>query len=509
MSDRRGNVWPEQITQPSLRIVVDTEPPALQLAAALDATGQVVIKYEARDATLKTQTLRLEAQTGTGDWQRLAVGPPDLNQPDRLVGQLAWRPTTASGAVKFRAAVEDAAGNPATAATEASLAGPVLEPALGPQLAPPNVDGPEMVGPSFDSQSASPPADRPRMPLDWPSNNRLVAEQRAPASPPPSSNAYTSSSAAAAASVSAEVEFRAVGNATPSSDAPALLPTTPASDNGGWTQQPASSAAYSPSPFPTASAASTSATNASAANRVAPDTGSLTPPASGAVGSIWVNSLTFDLDYDIQTVGPWGVAKVELWGTKDGGRVWQSLGLDQDNRSPMRVTVPAKGVYGFRIVVDGGNGVAAPTPQAGEQPELIVGVDMSAPQAELRAPELGQGPLAGHVLVRWSATDSNLAPRPIGLFYSAAAEGPWTTIATDLDNAGEYAWRLGRDAPPRVFLRLEARDEAGNVGIQQSPTAVDLNLPRPTGRLRNVRPVQNEADPDRYRTASSARPAES
>jgi hypothetical protein len=194
---------------------------------------------------------------------------------------------------------------------------------------------------------------------------------------------------------------------------------------------------------------------------------------------------------------------VELWGTKDGGRTWQSLGVDQDNRSPLRVTVPAAGVYGFRILVDGGNGVAAPPPRAGEAPEMVVAVDLAAPQAELRVAEPGQAPFAGQVIIRWSAQDENLAPRPIGLFFSASVEGPWATIATDIDNTGEYAWRLGRDAPPQVFVRMEVRDLAGNVEVCQSPTAINLNLPRPTGRLRNVRPV--DADADRYRTASGPR----
>jgi hypothetical protein len=523
MVDRRGKLYPEQIAQPLLRVVVDTQPPALQLSASLNPSGQIDLRYEGRDTRLKPQSLRIEAQGENGQWQHIAAGPPDVNQPDRLLGQAAWRPPTTRAALKFRVAIDDAAGNQGTAVAEASLAGPVSSPSFGPSLgpslaAPAGADGPSLIGPSDDLQATTPTATSasPRTPtlsgrssLEWPTNNSLVADtHRTGGATPPFQNVYTSGAASGAAAPPAASAPGAQFNANDPIAAPSLLPATtplgsalsgaagvaaPALNNEGWT------GARTPSVPIASPGAATFGPPPSSANA-----------ATGASGTPWVNSLTFDLDYDIQTVGPWGVAKVELWGTKDGGRVWQSLGLDQDNRSPMRVTVPAQGVYGFRIVVDGGNGVAAPTPQAGEQPELIVGVDMSAPQAELRAPELGQGPLAGHVLVRWSVADSNLAPRPIGLFYSASAEGPWTTIATDLDNAGEYAWRLGRDAPPRVFLRLEARDEAGNVAIQQSPAAVDLNLPRPTGRLRNVRPVQsqNETDPDRYRTASGARPAE-
>jgi hypothetical protein len=501
MSDRRGQWWPEQIAQPLLRVVVDTQPPALQLSAALDATGQVLVKYEARDARLKPHTLRLEAQTDAGSWQRAPLGPPDLSQPDRLVGQFAWRPPVSGGSVKFRAAIEDAAGNSGTSATEASLVGPALDPSLGPQLAPPDLEGPTMIGPSFETQAAQ-PAGSLRSPLEWPSNNVFAADRRRGAgqavagahgfaessvAAPPVQNVYTGPPSAADAGTESAAD-------APGDAAPALLPSQtpiagPLPVDGGW-------AHTSPvAPAPRSTAASFPASRPSTANA---------PGADG--GATWVNSLTFDLDYDIQTVGPWGVAKVELWGTKDGGRQWQSLGVDQDNRSPMRVTVPAAGKYGFRILVDGGNGASAPTPQPGDSPELIVGVDLTPPRAELRLADPGQGPFAGQVIIRWSAQDENLAARPIALFYSASPEGPWSTIATDIDNSGEYSWRLGREAPARVFLRLEVRDLAGNVEVRQSPTAIDLNVPRPTGRLRSVRPVESESD--RYHTASGVRPAE-
>ena len=41
-----------------------------------------------------------------------------------------------------------------------------------------------------------------------------------------------------------------------------------------------------------------------------------------------VNARTFDVEYDLQAVGSWGVAKVELWGTQDGGKTWVSYGVD-------------------------------------------------------------------------------------------------------------------------------------------------------------------------------------
>jgi hypothetical protein len=179
-----------------------------------------------------------------------------------------------------------------------------------------------------------------------------------------------------------------------------------------------------------------------------------------------------------------------------------NFGADADNRSPMRVTVPGAGVYGFRLVVNSANGAPAPTPVGGDQPELVIGVDLQQPQGDLQAAEIGQGSLSDHLIIRWTAADDNLEARPVGLFYSTEPQGPWTTIATDIDNSGQYAWRLLRQLPEKLYLRLEIRDKAGNVAIRVSPAPVVLILPQPTGRLRSVRPVQE--DPSRFRTALGA-----
>jgi hypothetical protein len=494
MVDRRGNAWPEQIVQPLLRVIVDTTLPTVVLQASPGESGQIVLHYEARDASegkLKPESLRLEVQAESGAWQRLPTGPPDLSEPGRLSGQAVWQVPTSRGA-RFRATVEDAAGNVATAETAAPLAGPVLDGAAGPPMAPlAAFDDASRNAPSWREAASPPaalsPAAASPVGIDWPTSNSTSAlasssSRSTPGSlahrdaPPPLFAPPDDPFVAASAASTASAEGSARGQLASTGAAPPLLSQSspPASQPAsGWTTT------ASPSQSPASGA-----------------------DAQAAAPTPWVNSLSFDVDYDIQTVGPWGVAKVQLWGTRDGGQQWINLGVDPDNRSPMRVTVPTAGVYGFRMVVDGGNGAAAPAPLAGDRPELMVGVDMTPPQAELRPAELGQGPLAGHLLVRWSAQDERLAARPVGLFYAASADGPWATVATDLDNTGEYAWQLLRDTPPRVVLRLEVRDAAGNVTVKQTPAPIELDLPRPSGRLRNVRPVQEP--PHQFRTAAGA-----
>ena len=180
----------------------------------------------------------------------------------------------------------------------------------------------------------------------------------------------------------------------------------------------------------------------------------------------YVPSRTFALEYQLQDVGRWGVSRVELWGTRNGGKVWRRYSQDDDLRSPLRVTVDEEGVYGFRIVAEGAGGMPAAPPQAGESPELWVEIDLHRPYAELTSIEPGSGNRADQIVLHWRAEDANLEPRPVALMYSSRPVGPWSAIATNLENTGEYAWRVERHVPERCYLRLEVRDRAGNLGIR-------------------------------------------
>lgn len=202
-----------------------------------------------------------------------------------------------------------------------------------------------------------------------------------------------------------------------------------------------------------------------------------------------VNSRSFALEYEVEDVGGWGVSKVQLWGTRDGGQTWHFYAQDDDNRSPLYVTVDGEGVYGFRIVVQSAAGPSGFPPQAGDQPELWVGVDLQRPQAELLSVETGEGNLSDHLILRWRADDDNLEPRPISLLYSSRPAGPWSAVATGLENTGSYAWRLDRYVPSQLYLRLEVRDTAGNLSAYQTAKPVRLDRPEPTGSLRAVEPL--------------------
>jgi hypothetical protein len=202
-----------------------------------------------------------------------------------------------------------------------------------------------------------------------------------------------------------------------------------------------------------------------------------------------VGSRTFALEYDLADTGRWGVSKVELWGTRDGGKSWHSFAIDDDHRSPLVVTVDQEGTYGFRIVVDIAGSAVSTRPSPGDAPELWVAVDLQRPVVELTAIERGGGNLADHLTFRWNVADDNLEPRPVALFYSSRPSGPWSAIATSLEDTGEYAWRVERFVPARLYVRLEARDTAGNLAAFQTREPIDFASLGATGNLRSAEPI--------------------
>jgi len=196
------------------------------------------------------------------------------------------------------------------------------------------------------------------------------------------------------------------------------------------------------------------------------------------------NSRRFSLDYDVQSVGPEGLAAVELWGTTDSGRNWVKWGVDPDKTSPFDVEVNHEASYGFRIVIVGKNGLATGSPQPGDAADIWVGIDLTRPTARLTGAAYGQGEAAGKLDIRWQATDANLGSRPITLAIGDRPDGPFTPVAVGLPNTGQYFWEFDPRSPRQIFLRLEARDEAGNVAIDQLTEPIKVEGLEPKGRIR-------------------------
>ena len=203
------------------------------------------------------------------------------------------------------------------------------------------------------------------------------------------------------------------------------------------------------------------------------------------------NSPRFNLNYDVRAIDPSGIGKVILWGTQDGGRTWKSLAVDPDNKSPFPVQVQTEGTYGYKVVINSRDGLAGKPPASGDQPDVWVEVDWTVPQVQINSAPFGSGKDVGKLIIHFSASDQNLAIRPIRLYYSSAAQGPWTTIEEGLRNSGSYAWKVPSHVPENIFLRIEARDTANNFGAYQLTSPINISGLIPRGRIFGLEPVAN------------------
>jgi hypothetical protein len=204
-----------------------------------------------------------------------------------------------------------------------------------------------------------------------------------------------------------------------------------------------------------------------------------------------ISTKRFRLNYGIDAIDPSGVAKVDLWMTRDGGRTWNSWGSDPDNASPFPVEVQEEGRYGFRIVVHSKDGLTGRGPSSGDTADMWVHVDTQSPLARITSVPYGRGDEAGRLVINYSVNDPFLVLRPITLAYSRGPSGPWTMIDEGLRNEGRYVWKPTSNVPDRIFLRIDARDTAGNVGVHQLSQAIDVSGLIPRGTIHGVTPVGN------------------
>ena len=207
-----------------------------------------------------------------------------------------------------------------------------------------------------------------------------------------------------------------------------------------------------------------------------------------------INSTQISLDYEVPKVGPSGIKAIKLYMSRDDGRSWEELADHKDSRSPISANLPGEGVYGFRLVVESGAGLSRGAPLPGDAPELRIEVDQSPPYLELYAPAPDPNN-RDTLIVRWNATDKNLAPSPITLEYSTSKDGPWAPIAQNIPNSGAYPWKLNQRLPYRVFVRVSARDLAGNVGEVKSPEPQLIDLTKPEGHLIGIKSTSQQIRP--------------
>ncbi|MGC4003429.1 MAG: hypothetical protein QM811_09960 [Pirellulales bacterium] len=325
---------------PELRVIVDSQPPVIKLDAQRGAAGEVAIRYECADGALLPETLTLSCQfVGETEWRSIAFDKtikPDPRRP--LQGTAVFWPEKAGVELALRAEIRDQAGNTGTVQVRVSTAPGVAAQPLVPNRQPNGLDSNATPGGTRDlARENDPPPSFPFGDTSRPGGTRW-------------NDVTLPSPGPTAASPTVAAPTTVPSNVAPNEQSgPALF-------GPGFGPPPAL-------PPPTSTALQPQV--APLAPRV--ESQYVAQPVRLAQGPIdyrlpdgqrprMVNGRTFEWDYEIEAIGAAGIARVELWLTRDGGRTWENAGADPDNRSPVRTTVDGEGVFGYRLTVQSAGG---------------------------------------------------------------------------------------------------------------------------------------------------------
>ncbi|MBL7041827.1 MAG: hypothetical protein ISR77_24545 [Pirellulaceae bacterium] len=514
--------------KPELSVIVDTVKPRVDLQSTVNADGEIRIAWDIFDQYLTPGSFKLEYQSGlTSPWRPIHVqAPNDGARGTTLRGETDWQPDKSDRIVSIRVQASDNAENtsemtrrliiPLTLATRTPSRNTMTAASIP-------SDPFEQYGltPNETERRQTPPAKEatwpPKETDTWPAKETDTRQDEG-------NNTWRDEGNDTREDEGTDTwrnevndtrqdegtdKWRGGGNdarpkkededrgpsSRPQPESVAWPNDDKQDDNGYWQNDyPSSQSPVGPPVANRTSSSRSGATDDSSAESTFSHESGERKSADGRVElpagerPHMTNSKRFNLDYSIDAVGPMGVDKVELWVTRNGGRDWDLWGLDEDRETPFLVSVKEQGVYGFRIVIVGRNGLASQTPRSGDLADLWVGFDNTKPVAELTSAAYGSESYSGHLDIRWTVSDDFLGSKPITLLFNENRYGSWTPIAAGLPNSGQYHWRVDSRVPDKFYLRLEVRDEAGNVTTHDLEEPIKSAGLTPKAHVRGIRP---------------------
>lgn len=535
--DNRGAAFPSGKPTPQLMIVLDRSGPQVDAEVDADSDGRIRVDYTVTDAAPLSSGIQVEYQTDSVP-QWLPVTAPDQPQRqetgDSVGGQLSWNPEAAWQKAHVRIMASDKAGNRSIIVRQVSRPRVAQAPVQLASNGVPRTPAAAVGAPVGSSANARPDSEEElftdgRYAID----RSLMPQMRGAAAPgvaaaypagpliPPAQGdpARGPASGGAAAGVQVPHPLPGMFTAAPSADTAEDAATgSPVASKPLTAQEAMRPLEVEQLPVPQQRTPQPSgprierslASQTEAAGNAAPGTAAAVGPQQAAADVAYrttgvplraSRSRQFSLEYEIEAAGARGVQEVELWGTRDGGQSWMPWGVDEDRLSPFDIEVSGEGVYGFRIVVVAGNGLASPRPLAGEPADVEVLVDTVGPELRLVRAQYGRGDESGSLLIGWTCSDPNLEAHPITLSFAPQPDGPWTTIAAGLENNGQYKWPADPQLPRQIYLRVEARDKAGNVAVDVLDVPIAVEGLAPRARIRGFSPIESGGD-DAARSAS-------
>lgn len=180
----------------------------------------------------------------------------------------------------------------------------------------------------------------------------------------------------------------------------------------------------------------------------------------------------------VKAAGPSGLALLQLWVTRDGGRRWEYAGSSRDPEKPFTFR-GEKGRYGFSVTAVGGSRLVEPHPMPGDKPEAETEISPDEPVVQLEVGHVARFPKAGDtVSFSWNVMDDDLPESPAVAEYRTS-DGRWVEIFRGGPAEGNHVWTLPAVSMAISELRVRARDVRGNTGEKavRVPCWIDADAP--------------------------------
>ena len=456
-----------------LRVVVDTTKPEAKLMVDIDQRGVMQAEFEIADAALDPLSIQLAYQTETmSQWQEIPFESSHGRSPAAWLGSGFWSIPSGTRQLVVRLTAKDKAGNPIELTRlpqlpRSAAANGSLQLASGKYQDARNASRSAATAPVG---SGLPELSLESLPkVEVIGGTRLENSDRAASPENQMANRSDGRTSKLPVRTLSDEEFEHFKSQTP------ISLTAKRTERSLFVQED-----IVPSATPSASL------------EIEPKTTRIPgqSPFHRDIKRLYSNSKAFSLDYNIDNDPDAPISIVELWGTSDEGQTWQLWGQDPDRASPFDIEVEAEGLFGFRMVIVGTNGLASNRPRNGDNADAWIHVDIVPPQAKIVSALYGKGKESGSMIIEYRANDDFFTDRPITLSYSQTPTGPWSTIASGVRNNGRYVWPADPSLPTSIYLRIEAYDAAGNVCVNQLDLPIDVEGIAPRGRIQGFRPIK-------------------
>ncbi|MEW4489659.1 hypothetical protein AB1L42_16375 [Thalassoglobus sp. JC818] len=509
-----GLTYPAGPHVAGLKVIVDSASPRLSVEVEETASGRIEMKWDAQDDFLVSDSLKIDVfNAQSKSWEPVAIN----RDPS---GRVSWTVDSA-GVVEVRASVEDLAGNHAESSAQTIVAGLALPNSPGRTSAAPVAANQPSGNPFEHLNQPRPETSQPKTPVNLASDPKEKVEKsvirpaseanESPVKPETSRQSSapvwaTDSTASEPANPEVQADtsnpFPAESEALPATEAvsPATSSTSIEPMIKGANQKAPVSAVRPVKPQETLPETdeqklvvpeATTQPESKPQTKIVEERNQPVLPPRSERGHV-VNSATFEIGYQVDGVGPTGVNSIELYITEDRGQKWYHYGSDVDRISPINVTVPRDGEYGFSFRVRNGAGVLSTPPQPGEAPEITVFVDRTPPRITLNPVQYLSPENLDQLVISWKIEEVELSKAPVVLSYATFPTGPWTPIAKPMEDVERYVWSLPNHLNSEFFIRIEARDSANNTGYVRTSEAFVRDTSQPRAQVTGVEPIQQQ-----------------